>query len=78
MCSHKAKIDENVRTALRNNGKVMVLVKLKEQSLSKASLDDRVLQIEELQDSILSVLSEQDFQLHYRYKTIPGFSGILY
>ncbi|MFQ5772209.1 MAG: S8 family serine peptidase, partial [bacterium] len=76
--SQEVFVNDEVRSALRNSGNIMVLVKLKENTLTKTSQEHDQLQIERLQDSVLSGLTEADFQLRYRYKSVPGFSGILF
>jgi subtilisin family serine protease len=78
-CSPRAAVDEKVRTALQQNQQATVLVKLREQSLAQtATPAERALQIQQLQNTVLSALNAQDFQLRYRYQTVPGFSGTLF
>lgn len=78
--AQQADVAENVRSAITDAGRVEVLVKLKEQSLSKAkaSSESHKAQIHSLQNSVLSILNRHDFQLHHQYRTIPGLSGLLF
>lgn len=79
--SQKAVVDEDVRVTLLQSGKVMVLVQLKSQALSKSGQGFQKQQILKLQNSVLSVLNKQEFLLRHKchkYKTMPGFSGVLF
>ena len=75
--TQQAAVDNDVRTVLVQSRKTSVLIKLRYPSLSKSIDGNREQQILQIQNSILSTLSKQDFQLAYQYKTIPGFSGTL-
>ncbi len=78
-CSPKAAVDDKVRAALKQNQQAPILVKLKERSLAKtATPEARAQEIQRLQNAVLSALNQEDFQLRYRYQTVPGFSGVLF
>lgn len=62
MYSQKALVDNSVREVLRRNSQTMVLVKLKEQPPWPSKQDQQTRRIQQLQISVLSVLTEEDFQ----------------
>jgi len=74
----KAEVDEMARQAIRQNGHATVLVKLNQQPLKAPTQDERLRQIQQLEDSVLLGLNQQDLQLRYRYQTVPGFSALLF
>ncbi len=75
--SQTAVVDENVRAAVHQSGRAMVLVKLRARAVSKSAQAVPEQQITALQNAVLAVLSDQDFQLRYKYRTVAGFSGLL-
>lgn len=77
MCSQGAEVQEGVRHRLQADGQAPVLVTLRAERLAKTG-EGRFKAIAELQESVLSALTEEDFEVRYRYKTIPAFSGTLY
>jgi len=65
-CSPRAAVDDKVRNALQQNQQATVLVRLREQSLAKSAAPaERAQQIQQLQNTVLSALNEQDFQYHF-------------
>ncbi len=68
-------ISPEVETALLENGTVRVIVTLNAPELQAMSMDDQMIDVQGLQDSLLSGLSGDDFTLKRRFQTIPALAG---
>ncbi|MFQ5676371.1 MAG: S8 family serine peptidase [bacterium] len=75
--SQTSRVDESVRQALNGQVSVAVLIKLQIPALPKGDAKFNKEQIRNVQNSVLSTLTQQDFQLGHRYHSIAGLSGKL-
>ncbi len=78
------KVDKEVKDQLKKQAKVPVIVSLKKdlsgktkKIKNKEALENEKIKNKEIEDEVLSGLSENDFSLEYQYDNIAAFSGFV-
>ncbi len=70
-----SKIESEIFDKIKGENYIRVIVELHDEEFNKDKFKEYKEKIRIKEDSVLSELSDSDFSLRFKYKTIPGFAG---